>query len=135
MLVGSFFIFNFFVLIHEHVIKLGNMSTHARGYRWSNPLTKSTRIRKNRKISRFLNREVIYYVRIKMYLTWPDTEYCPIFQHTVHGHKCSSPSIFYYIFYIKYIFSKTYFKAISGQIFMKFISRHAEYFEFYLFIW
>ena len=29
------------------------------------------------------------------------------------------------------IFSKKYFKAISGQIFMKFISRHAEFLEFY----
>jgi hypothetical protein len=33
-----------------------------------------------------------------------------------------------------HISSKKYFKAISGQIFMKFISRHAEFFEFYLFI-
>jgi hypothetical protein len=34
-----------------------------------------------------------------------------------------------------YLFiSKKYFKAISGQIFMKFISRHAEFFELYLFI-
>ena len=51
----------------------------------------------------------------------------------VHWYKYSSPSIFYYIFHIKPHFFKKYFKAISGQIFMKFISRHAEFFEFYLF--
>ena len=43
---------------------------------------------------------------------------------TVHGHKYSSPSIFYYIFHTKPHLKKKYFKAISGQIFMKFISRH-----------
>jgi hypothetical protein len=54
---------------------------------------------------------------------------------TVHGHKYSSPSIFLlYISYKTTFFSKKYFKAISGQIFMKFISRHAEFFEFYMFI-
>ena len=53
---------------------------------------------------------------------------------TVHGHKYSSPLIFYYIFLIKPHLKKKYFKAISEQIFMKFISRHAEFFEFYLFI-
>ena len=53
---------------------------------------------------------------------------------TVHGHKYSSSSIFYYIFHIKPHFFKKYFKANSGQTFMKFISRHAEFFEFYLFI-
>ena len=37
-------------------------------------------------------------------------------------------------FIYNHIFSKKYFKAISGQIFMKLISRHAEFFEFYLFI-
>ena len=43
-------------------------------------------------------------------------------QGTVHGHKYLSPSIFYYIFHIKpHFFKKKYFKAISGQIFMKFI--------------
>ena len=35
-------------------------------------------------------------------------------------------SIRYYIFHIKpHYFKKKYFKAISGQIFMTFISRHA----------
>ena len=57
---------------------------------------------------------------------------CP--QGTVHGHKYWSPSISYYIFHIKPHFFKKYFKALSGQIFMKFMSRHAEFFEFYLFI-
>ena len=48
---------------------------------------------------------------------------------TVHGHKYLSPSIFFTIYFIlNHIFSKKYFKAISGQIFMKFISRHAEFF-------
>jgi len=135
MLVGSFFIFNFFVLIHEHVIKLGNMSTHARGYRWSNPLTKSTRIRKNRNIWRFLNREVIYYFRIKVYLTWPDTEYCPIFQHTVHGHKYSSPSIFYYIFYIKPHFFKKIFLSYLWADFYEIYFKTRRILWFYLFIW
>ena len=40
-------------------------------------------------------------------------------------------SIFYYVFHIKLHLKKKYFEAISGQIFMKFISRHAEIFEFY----
>ena len=39
---------------------------------------------------------------------------------------------FFTIYFIQNpIFSKKYFKAISGQIFMKFISRHAEFLEFY----
>ena len=57
------------------------------------------------------------------------------FTTTVHGHKYSSPSIFLlYISYKTTLFSKQYFKAISGQIFMKFISRQAEFFEFSLLI-
>jgi hypothetical protein len=41
---------------------------------------------------------------------------------------------FFTIYFIQNpIFSKKYFKAISGQIFMKFISRHAEFLEFYWF--
>jgi hypothetical protein len=63
-----------------------------------------------------------------------ETEFNIVELDTVHGHKYSSPSIFYYIFHIKPHFSKKKFKAISGPIFMKFISRHAEFFEFYLFI-
>jgi hypothetical protein len=40
---------------------------------------------------------------------------------------------FFTIYFIEnHIFSKRYFKAISEQIFMKFISKHAEFFEFYL---
>ena len=53
---------------------------------------------------------------------------------TVHEHKYSSPSIFYYIFHIKLHVLKKKIKAISGQIFMKFISKLAEFFEFYWFI-
>ena len=42
---------------------------------------------------------------------------------------------FFTIYFIEnHIFSKKYYKAISGQIFMTFISRHAEFFEFYFFI-
>ena len=51
-------------------------------------------------------------------------------QTKVHGHKYSPPSIVYYIFHIKPHLKKKYFKAISGQMFMKFISRNVEFFEF-----
>jgi hypothetical protein len=44
----------------------------------------------------------------------------------------------FFLLYISYKTTfkkkKKYFKAISGQICMKFISRHAEFLEFYLFI-
>jgi hypothetical protein len=75
-------------------------------------------------------------LNIKMYMG----KYFKIIYFSVSTKQYMDISIRHLRFFLLYIsykttfFSKKYFKAISGQIFMKFISRHAEFFEFYLFI-
>ena len=64
-----------------------------------------------------------------------ETEINVVELDTVHGHKYSSPSIFYYIFHIKPLFfSKKYFKVNLWADFYEIYFKTRIILEFYLFI-